>query len=105
MELAVDAEALVSACALTPRVTCVRENADGTLTARFGYTSALQHLGAVVHRGPANRLIPELEPSRDHQIFAPIGSDDAFEVTFTDEVRWILGSRRAVANRESPRCP
>jgi hypothetical protein len=101
---AVPANAL-DACAVTPVVTCVRDHGDGTRTAVFGYTSLLPHIGVVVPRGPANRLHPALEPSTDHQYFAPGGDASAFEVAFTDRVRWILGTRAAVASMESPRCP
>jgi len=96
---------VLDACALTPILRCIRDNPDGSATARFGYSSLLPHIGAVVALGPANRIHPELSPSVDHQAFLPVGDDVAFEVTFTDEVRWILGSRSAVATRESPRCP
>lgn len=105
LQLAIDPDDLRAACAVTPRVTCVREDAAGGLTAVFGYTSLLPHLGVVVPRGPANRLEPPLVPSRDHQAFNPRGDDEAFEAPFTDEVRWVLGGRSAVATRESPRCP
>ena len=96
----------LAACALTPVVTCVRSNPDGTFTAVFGYTSILPHVPLIVHRGPINRLYPEgLVSTRDFQFFAPRGEEAAFETTFTEEASWILGNRTATATGGSTPCP
>ncbi|MDQ3274341.1 MAG: hypothetical protein M3Q39_04745 [Actinomycetota bacterium] len=92
------------ACALEPRVHCVREGGSSPI-AVFGYTNELPHFGAVVPIGPFNRLLGGEAGGFPRQAFLPRGEDEAFEVAFESSVTWVLGGRSATATIGGPACP
>lgn len=94
-----------SACALEPRVHCVRDLGDGAHTAIFGYSNALPRFGAVVPIGPFNHLIGAEDGAFPRQAFLPRGEDAALEVRFEESVTWVLGGRRATTTIGGPPCP
>ncbi len=91
-----------NACALEPRVTCVKEGPGG-LVAVFGYRNVLEHIGAFVPAGPFNRVDGSARPPPP--FFWPGQVDEAFAVSFTERATWVLGGRTATATEGSTRCP
>jgi hypothetical protein len=93
------------ACAVEPRVTCVRHNASGSYTAVFGYLNRLPRYGQVVPIGVFNRMDPGGPWLGQNLGFFPNAHPEAFEVEFDTHLVWTLGGRQVIATPESPPCP
>ena len=105
---------------VVPIFECVAENADGTLTARFGYENYTEGATVVVPHGSQNKLTPSAFQGEQVAAFPmpriydgrpgrTAYDEGAFAVTFnpaqTSNVVWKLLSRTSTAGASSKRCP
>lgn len=97
---------------LTPRVTCVDVNTDGTITAHFGYTSSWTNQVNIPvgnRPGQVNYFSPSPLDRGQPSKFQPGAFDDVFTVTFTGTLTWFLDDANgtpnsATASSSSTRC-
>jgi hypothetical protein len=104
--LAVPATALADQPVVAPTVNCVTVNADGSLSALFGYTNA-GTTQTLIKRGPDNQISPSNLDGPQPDTFAPGTTYGAFALTIPvgGSATWTLhGNNRAVADASSPRC-
>jgi hypothetical protein len=103
---------------LTPSVTCVDVNGDGSITAHFGYTNTWQNQVNVPAGkqppGQQNWFLPGAADRGQPSQFQPGTFSDVFTVTFTPtptepSLEWRLADvndsyNSAIADAASPRC-
>lgn len=78
---------------LTPLVTCVDVNTDGTITAHFGYTNIwTNQINVPVGNRPGqvNYFSPDPEDRGQPTKFQPGTFNDVFTVTFSGTLTWFL---------------
>lgn len=99
-----------AACALRPKVVCVRSVGPNSYVARFDYDNDVEFasvfvpvgLGNRFASGPADRGQPETFLSG---LFTTKGKG-AFEVPFDGTpLTWVLGARTATASASTAACP
>lgn len=97
---------------LTPLVTCVDLNTDGTITAHWGYTNTWTNQVTVPignRPGQQNYFSPGAEDRGQPTKFSPGTSNNVFTVTFTGTLTWFLDDANgtpnsATASSSSTRC-
>ncbi len=98
---------------ITPTVTCVDVNTDGSVTAHFGYVNSWTSQMTIpvgVRSGGANAFSPTPEDRGQPTQFQPGTFSDVFTVTFTEPaLTWLLDDAKgtpnsATASASSTRC-
>ncbi len=86
-----------------PVVSCVQANADGTLTAFFGYTSSNAN-PVRIPVGARNGFAPRPYDQGQPTVFAPGTHSAVFRVTVLRYAAWTLDGRTVTATRNSTPC-
>ncbi len=99
-----------SACALTPKVVCVKNLGGGSYLARFGYDNAVRFEGTAVPIGFGNYFTPGSPNRGQPNFFVPgqlIATTNAgtFDVPFDGtNLTWALGGQSVSANSNTAAC-
>jgi hypothetical protein len=98
------------ACAITPKVVCVKALGNGNYVARFDYDNAVKFAGVLVPSGPGNYFVQAPQSRGQPQGFLPgftaSQGKGVFDIPFDgNDLTWVVGGRTATASRNSPACP
>jgi hypothetical protein len=90
--------------AITPAVTCVAANSDGTYTAFFGYSNPNSY-AVTIEIGKENQFTPPPDSQGQPTTFEPGSQTAVFAVVSKGEsLVWHLEGKTAEANKNSPGC-
>lgn len=99
------ATTLPAAATVTPTLTCVFDNGDGTFTAVFGYTNTAA-TAVTVPIGGTNNFAPSPQDRGQPTVFPPGSDTSAVLVVFDGSKQtWTLDAGKVHTTPSSPVCP